>query len=281
MDAFGKHISDSAFLVNESRARNVPLSRDRFAHLWVTKTTRRLWEDFSRAVYPHDDIELGVRNRFFLERLASFVHENPGTVFVNMGAGFTSYPYLIDEPFDSIEIDYGHVVEFKREKIQEWQSAGSMPERAVAYIAADLQDGADLQRLRAELAARLAATPSFILMEGLTYYLSREGLDRILDMCAAVQGNGSVAAFDFWTPDTSTHPTFSRFRAFFEDRFGHAATRYNLFDIDFVRSIRGYTLVAHADVQTLEGEYAGTSVLARYDEILPEHYVLLKREMSR
>lgn len=281
MTSFNKHISESAFLVNESRARNVALSRDRFAHLWVTEGTRALWEAFSRDVYPHDAIELGVRNRFFLESLSAFVGANPGAVFVNMGAGFTSYPYLIDEPFRSIEVDFGHVIDYKRAKVQAWQSKGLMPERPLEYIAADLQSDAGILRLQEALDRRLKRSRSFILMEGLTYYLSREELVRLLELYKSLQQEGSIVAFDFWTPDTRTHPTFARLRTFFQDRFGHAETQYNLFELDFVRSIPGYELTAHTDVQTLEGEYLGTRVLAEYDEILPEHYILLKRVMKR
>jgi hypothetical protein len=82
---YGKHISESAFLVNESRARNVGLSHDRYARLWVSDATRKLWEDFAREVYPFDDIELSLRNRFFLERLEAELRKDRTTVFVNFG----------------------------------------------------------------------------------------------------------------------------------------------------------------------------------------------------
>lgn len=68
-----KHISETAFLVNESRARMVELSKDIYARLWVTERTKKIWEDFAKHVYPHDDLELSIRNRYFLEHLEKFV----------------------------------------------------------------------------------------------------------------------------------------------------------------------------------------------------------------
>jgi O-methyltransferase involved in polyketide biosynthesis len=279
MTTFDKHISESALLVNESRARNVSLSRDRFAHLWVGESTRALWEAFSREVYPHDAIELGARNRFFLESLAAFTDSVADPVFVNVGAGFTSYPFLLERPCTCIEIDYEHVVAVKRRKIEAWRREEILPARNIEFMAADLARDEDLRRLEEQLASRFAGSPSFILMEGLTYYLAPAGMETLLEIFRKLQTTGSLLAFDFWTPDTREHPTFDRLRRFFSERFGHRESHYNLFDIDRVRAIRGYDPVAHTNVQELERRFLGTTVLQHYDEILPEHYVILKREV--
>ena len=279
MNSFNAHISESAFLVNESRARNVSLSRDRFAHLWVNAATRELWEAFSSDVYPHDAIELGIRNRFFLTALESFVAEREHPVFVNIGAGFTSYPYLVDERCRTVEIDLAHVIEFKRQRADGWGREGRLPERRVEYIPADCTRSADVERLRETLERTIEDAPSFVLIEGLTYYLSRPALDALMRLCSSVQRERSLLAFDFWTPDTAHHPTFDRLRRFFSERFGHAETRYTLLMPKEIGAIGGYRLVRHTDVQELERTYLGTAVLADYDAILPEHYVLLERRM--
>lgn len=277
MPSFDTHISESALLVNESRARNVALSGDTYAHLWVTDATRALWEAFSSEVYPHDAIELGVRNRFFLTSLAAFVAAAADSVFVNVGAGFTSYPFLVDAACRSIEIDYRHVVEVKCARIDAWRRDGVLPARTVDFIAADLTRPDDVERLGGELATRIAGGSSFILMEGLTYYLPRSNLDALLRLFAGLQAAGSLLAFDFWTPDTADHPTFNRLRRFFSARFGHAESRYTLLTAEEIEAIAEYALVEHTDVQALERRYLGTNDLADYDAILPEHYVLLKR----
>jgi O-methyltransferase involved in polyketide biosynthesis len=275
--ACGEHISETAFLVNESRARNVELSRDRYAHLWVSDDTKKLWEDFSREVYPLDDIELSVRNRFFLERLDAALERDPTTVFVNFGAGFTSYPFLTERPCECIEVDYEHVCDFKRRKITDWRGEGILPDRDVEFIAADLADGVDVERLRAELALRLGERPSVATFEGITYYLDMGALVDLFEMLRGLQRPGSIVTLDFWTPDDAGRPIHARLKRFFNERFGFEETRYNIFDVDFINSLDGYTVLEITDVQELERIYAGTSRLSDPDKIIPEHYAVLSR----
>lgn len=263
--------------MNESRARRVELSRDRYSHLWVSDSTRRLWEDFSREVYPLDEIELGARNRFFLERLEAFIEANHDAVFVNFGAGFTSYPFLTERRCRCIEIDYEHVLAFKREKTTEWRREGLLPERDVEFLAADLRSEAERRKLREELDAEIGGRPSLFMMEGITYYLDPAVLNAIFEMSKGVQSRGSHLTFDFWTPESETHPVFIRFSDFFERRFGHQRTDYNFLDVDFVGSLSGYELVELTDIQRLERSYSNTRLLSDYRKILPESYAVLRR----
>ena len=271
------HIAESAFLVNESRARNVELSHDRYAHLWVSDATRKLWEDFTREVYPHDDVELPLRNRFFLERLNSGVCSGRVSAFANIGAGFTSYPFLTDETCRCIEVDYAHVLDYKRRNIAQWQEEGLLPARRIEFLAADLQDEQDVEKLSVSLRLWMKGDRSFILLEGITYYLAKPALRRLLEVFAATQTPGSMLAFDFWTPDVARHPVFLRFGKFFAERFDYRRGDYNLFEMGFVSSIPGYEVVETTSVQQLETVYAHTTRLAVYEQILPENYAVLKR----
>jgi O-methyltransferase involved in polyketide biosynthesis len=273
-----RHISDSAFLVNESRARNMELSQDRYAHLWVTDGTRRLWEDFSKEVCPHDAVELGLRNRFFLEQLNTFLVSNQDAVFINIAAGFTSYPFLVDQPCHCIEVDYPQVVGFKRAKINEWQSEGKLPERDINFLAADLTDERDLENVAYILKEQLAGRPSVIFMEGLSYYITKHQLNRLFSLFAGLQTPGSTIVFDYWRPDHLSHPVFIRFVKFFAERMDHGEKQYNLFDLEYIKSIPGYSVTAATDIQALEEKFAGTTILADYDTILPEYYAVLIKE---
>ncbi|NIM65393.1 MAG: hypothetical protein GTO51_05310 [Candidatus Latescibacteria bacterium] len=274
---FDKHISESAFLVNESRARNVDLSRDIFAHLWVDDSTQKLWDDFSREVYPHDEIELSLRNRFFLDCLNSHINADTSIVFVNVGAGFTSYPFLTNKPCRCIEVDYAHVIDFKRKKIEGWQEEGIVPKRGIDYIAADLNNKLEMEELGSILGSHLKINHSFILLEGLTYYLEMPVLRNLLAIFSELQVGDSILTFDFWTPDSADHPVFIRFREFFSKRFGYKEARYNLFDADFVRSIPGYSVVEITSIQDLEKVYSKTTFLSDYENILPEQYAVLMK----
>lgn len=272
-----KHISQSAFLVNESRARNVPLSRDPYAKLWVSDATRRLWEDFARKVYPFDDTEIPLRNRFYLHVLEMGLLLHPDTVLVNIAAGFTSYPFITEQPCPCIEVDFERVVNFKRLETEKWKRRGFLPDRDVEFIACDLSKRIEIAALRSRLERELAGRTSTVFLEGITYYLESEILSDLFALLTKIQVEGSTIAFDFWTPDAEEHPIHKRFRKFFADRFGHRETGYNLFEPAVLGVPRGYGLVERTDVVELERRYSDTSRLGDPEAILPEHYIVFER----
>ena len=275
------HIADTAFLVNESRARMVNISHDIYAEHWVLPErydyVRQLWDDFAAAVYPHDDLELSIRNRYFFERLQKFATAEENAVFVNIGAGLTSYPFLLEQPIRCIEVDYPEVVAFKEQRLKSLQDKGIIPDRLVAFFAADLNKAHSQCHLAEFLSAHLHGRLSFILLEGVTYYLERPVLASILRIFRNLQIPGSVLAFDFWKPNITMHPVFRRLKTFFAERFDHKEGDYHLFDEHFIRSINGYQIVEISTVVEQERTYAASSVLKNYEQILPENYAVLRR----
>ncbi len=277
-----QHISDTAFLVNESRARKLNISQDIYAEHWIVPEHRErihsLWDDFAREVYPYDDIELSVRNRYFLENLKQTVNSNKNTVFINLGAGFTSYPFLLKQAFFSIEVDYHHVVSFKRDRIKHLQKGGVLPYRSLEFISADLSNADDRKRLKEMLIPRVKDKVSFFLLEGVSYYLPMCELLSLVNDIRTIQTTQSIFAFDFWKPALSVHPIFIKLQTFFADRFGFKVSDYNLFDFEFIKSIKGYKLVETSDAVEQERIFAGTNILSDYNKILPENYAVLVRQ---
>ena len=277
---FVPHISDSAFLVNESRARRSDLSGDGYAQHWVVherrERVRTLWNDFSSCVYPFDDIVLSIRNRFFLERMQAFVDTHADPAVVNLGAGFTSYPFLLDPSIRVLEVDFPHVVAYKQSRIKDLTRGGILPARDIQFCGVDLTSPDDWTRLELALAAAADGRPSFILMEGLTYYLDPASLNRIFDIILEHQSIGSRVAFDYWPPELAPTPVFNRLRHFFETRLEHAPRDYNLLDEGYVRSRPGYTVAEHSNVVAEETRVLKTARL-RPEEILFEHYAILTR----
>jgi O-methyltransferase involved in polyketide biosynthesis len=276
-----QHISDTAFLVNESRARKLDVSQDIYAEHWVRPESRErirnLWDAFAREVYPHDDLELAVRNRYFFEHLVELVNISEKPVFVNLGAGFTSYPFLLNQAIPCIEVDYPHVIAYKQDRIKHLQEEGILPHRNLEFFPVDLCNADDREKLKVELAARISGNSSYILLEGVSYYLPMPALLAIIEFIRDIQSIGSIFAFDFWKPDLTRHPVFIQLQTFFADRFGFEARDYNLFDREFIESIASYQLLEISDATEQERIYAGTNVLADYSKILPENYAILTK----
>jgi O-methyltransferase involved in polyketide biosynthesis len=270
-----KTVSDTAFFVNESRSRKVELSRDIYAHLWITDEIRHMWDDFSREVYPHDDIALAIRNRFFLEQMIAFQKMSPDAVFINLGAGFTSYPFLFLMGSDFIEVDFEHVLEFKKKKILEWLNSGILPLRNITYFAADLNDCNHRAKLKENLGRWIMRRPSFILMEGLTYYLDSPILEELLASFMDAQNPGSVVAFDFWNESNEQSPVFIRFKKYWDDKFG--VKKYKYIENESLRSIDGYEISILTDVVEQERIFSDNPKMLSNEDVLPENYVVLRR----
>ena len=271
-----KSISDSAFLVNESRSRRVDISKDIYASLWINDSTNRLWNDFYNEVYSFDDIQLALRNRFFLEQMNSFIRESSQPVFVNIGAGFTSYPFLIKKPCKFIEVDLPNVIEYKQEKIRKFIENEKLPKRDITFISANICKKRDLMKLMKSLINNINNNPSFILLEGITYFLNKQHLNQLFNILSKLQSPTSILNFDFWKLDDADHPVIKRLMRFFSDRFGFAENQYNLIDTDFIQNIKGYELVESTDVQELEKTYTRGNFLADYNKIIPEYYIVLR-----
>jgi len=271
------NISATAFLSSQSRARAAEVSKDSYSGLWVSPETIHLWDNFAENVYPHDDLELALRCRFFLEKLQSFVKENANSIFINIAAGFTSYPFLIKPPCPSIEVDYPHVIDFKSSQLKKWQSEGILPKREIEFFPTDLKNASNLSDLRKAVCERIDEQPSYILMEGITYYLDIPILKNLLEIFRDSQVKGSLVAFDFWKPNIVNSPVFLKLEKYFAERFGFEARTYNLFDAEFISSIEGYEIVEITDVAQQEKVYCTSELLQNYESLLMENYAVLRK----
>ena len=276
------HISDTAFLVNESRLQKLDVSKDIYAKYWVQPESylrvHKLWNDFSKEVYPYDNIELAIRNRYFLEHLQNFINTRTNVVFINFGAGFTSYPFLINKNILCLEIDYHHVIEYKKNRVKQLQKNGVLPNRNIEFYSVDFNNFNECKKLKKWLAKKVKNTDSFILLEGVSYYLSIPVLNVIIELSRDIQSINSIFAFGYWRPHLITHPIFKKLQSFFSKKFGQETYNYNLFDKTFIQSINGYKILEITDVSKQEKILSNTNLLNDYNNILPENYAILSRD---
>ena len=135
-------------------------------------------------------------------------------------------------------------------------------------------------KLRKSLISNIKNNPSFILLEGITYFLNKQHLNQLFNILSEFQSTTSILNFDFWKPDDADHPVIKRLMRFFSDRFGFAENQYNLIDMDFIQNIKGYDLVEFTDIQELERIYTDDNFLSDYNKIIPEYYVILRPSQS-
>lgn len=124
------------------------------------------------------------------------------------------YPYLLPDTCRSLEVDYPKVVAYKAEKTAAWKTQGALPDREVAYFGFDLSTDVRDHALDAAMRDWLGRRKGFALMEGLTYYLPKESLDRLFAALAETLPAGSLVAFEHWPEDADAYPSFVHGGAF-------------------------------------------------------------------
>jgi O-methyltransferase involved in polyketide biosynthesis len=273
----GTDVSVTAFIVNASRARLEALSGDIYAKLWVTDETKRLWDEFSREVYPYDDVNLSLRHRFFLDHLKDFTGKYDNPLFVNIAAGLTSYPFLLDKPCRCVETDFPHVIKFKKEKILRWQQDGIVPPRETEYYPLNLENKVARERFVKKV-FRIGYRPAIVIMEGLLYYLTMDTINALFKLYETTLPAGSLVIFDFWGPDADTYPVVRNLMQYLSKSNAMPSRELTYLDMQYISGIEGFNVIEHTDIAALERKYAESRVLQDRDNRFPGEYIVLGRQ---
>lgn len=271
-------VSVTAFIVNESRARLESLSKDPYAKLWVTDETKRLWEELAREVYPYDHINLSLRNRFYLDRIEEFVNGHKDALFINMAAGFTSYPFLIDPSCQCKETDYAHIMAFKKKKVEQWEEEGVLPHRSVEFYPLDMENPQELKQFKHAFASWCSGKPAVVAMEGLVYYLSTGTIGSLFSLYEKYLAKGSLVVFDFWGPDSDSYPVIQGVKKYLSKISTGPVKAFTYLDMNYIKGIDGFSLVEHTDIAELERWYAESRVLQDKAHRFPTEFVVIRRD---
>jgi len=272
-------ISGTAFVVNYSRARLPEISHDPYAYLWVTPEAIALWDELARQVYPNDDLNLSLRNRFYLDLMERYRKENPGAAIIVLASGFTNYPFLLSGEGPVLEIDLPHILHYKRQQLSQWIQQQKVPDRQVIYEPADLNSKADRERVKNSIRKIIGNHPSLITLEGLTYYLNKNTLDDLFTIFREVQSPGSLVAMDYWKPETLQYPVMVRLKDFLDRKFGYTGQQWFLFDESFIRSLPGFQVISSTDITSLELSCSTTRLFQGKDNKIPVYFsVLIRKE---
>ncbi|MBC6417998.1 MAG: class I SAM-dependent methyltransferase [Prochloron sp. SP5CPC1] len=277
-------LSSTAFLTAIARARRKDVSLDSLAPYWLPANME---EDFNafhqrylQQVCDVEDIGLALRNRYFLTAICDFQSANPEGVFINFAAGLSSYPYLLEQSIESYEIDLAEMIEFKASRIQQIIEQLQLPQRPVHFLVGDLSDPEESISIFETLAHHIDGRPTFVLLEGISYYLKAELWQFYLGRIAEIQETNSVLAFDFWPPSALQHPVFQRLRSFYQDEFDWPESDFQLIDPNSLTMTSGYSNVKITHALAEEAAFFQKSLPDRYDATFLEHFAVLHRRKS-
>jgi len=274
-------VSGTAFVVNYSRSKMVNISKDIYATLWVTPDSISLWDDLARNVYPNDDLNLSLRNRFYLEHLKKFVGENKNPVFIGIASGFSNYPFLVEGNCRFMEFDLPHIMELKKNEVTQWMKEKKLPERRIEYVSTDLNDEKQRMEMKEILKETICENPSFVTMEGVTYYLKREALNDVFRILGEIQKEGSITAFDYWKPDAMEYPVMVKLEEYLDKKFGYRDQDWDLLDETYIKKIKGFAEIESTDIAELELEYSVTRRFQGMENKIPVHFSVLKKVQTK
>ncbi len=269
-------IPETAFVTSLFRASDEALSMDSFAHLWGSPKTALHVDRYVASVSQYEPLAHCLRNRYFYETLASCFRNGNIDVLINFGCGFSMYPFLLHKDLAHIEIDLPHIIDIKKEQIGHWQTNGILPPRVISYISADFICG-DLDWLVSTLLGNLEGRTSFILIEGVLFFLSVKDTANLFRVFQDIQAPGGMVGSVSFTPELEKTAVFQRLIAFAESNLEKNDNfEYQTMENSFYEQLDGYQLTEHQDTFSLAGLYAAEIAVER-EEVLNEHIYILKK----
>jgi O-methyltransferase involved in polyketide biosynthesis len=273
-----EEVQDSALIVNAYRAWRSKESGDPYAALWVTPARER-WADQYAAQVGHSEILVhALRHHYFLGKLRAFLTNRPDSVLVNIGAGFTHYPYLLPAEVSCCELDTETTLCHKREKLAEWERTGRLPHRNIEFIAVtDLNDPRETDRLALRLDGWIARRPSFVLFEGVFFFLNRDAIRHWFEVLAALQVPSSQLACTSFRPEETEKAMFHRLVQYCHQDYRMRGFVPTTLPTAFYREQHGYALAECKDYFELAVSLRVRHELADRTEVLEEDVHILDR----
>ncbi|MEY8861541.1 class I SAM-dependent methyltransferase [Tenacibaculum singaporense] len=272
MSGLGIEIHETAFVTSTFRSLNEDLSRDVYAKLWNNSRTNVLVKKYLNQVCVEEVSAHCLRNRFFLEEIEKLRPE----VLINFGSGFSMYPFLLDQSIINIEIDKKEIVDYKKEKVKEFQNQEELPKRTIHFIGVDFSEDYVEDLLKRIKAIKKNKT-SFILIEGVLFFLSRNDTDKLFDFFSILQKEGDYIGSASFQKGLKKSEGFKKLLDFCnKEMVKTEASDWQTIEDGFYKENKSYDLINHQDYFSLSKKY-NNEVKLEKDLILNENFYILKK----
>tara|TARA_R110000751_G_scaffold2235_2_gene11868 strand:+ start:1586 stop:2470 length:885 start_codon:yes stop_codon:yes gene_type:complete len=269
-------IHETAFVTSAFRATDVNLSGDHFAYLWNNPKAEKWAEEYLTKVSSEETFTHCLRNRYFLDKIKENIIKNGIEVLINFGAGFSMYPFLLDQKIIHIEIDKPEIVAHKKYKIEQWQNEDLLPKRNIQFVGVDFSKEFK-EGLLATIESVKGKKKCFILIEGVLFFLDREETDSLFQLFNLIQDTGDIIGSASFQDNLKQTLAFKRLLNFFGEKVSKTrASDYQTIQDSYYREISGYSLVDHQDYFSLSKTYSH-EILQDRELILNENFYLLQK----
>ncbi len=270
-------IHETAFVVSTYRSHHEDISKDTYAKLWNNPATDAIIPDIFKRVSKYEAILHSLRNRFFYERMNTFFKKNEGGTLINFGAGFSMYQFSFGNYVNTIEIDKKDIIDYKKDKVDHWTKEGKLPTRDITYSAIDFNKNTPTEII-ASLRPLIQKEPTFILLEGVLFFLDRKTTNTLFEVFKKLQELGDLVGVVTYLPEVENTQVYKRLLHYFDshndtnDSFMHQTIPEAYF-----RNIDGYKVIENTDEFELSTIYAPEHGIKDKTTILNETIFLLER----
>jgi O-methyltransferase involved in polyketide biosynthesis len=243
------------------RAQNPNASRDSFAHLWIRDGVATWANQFEEHVSHYEGILHCMRNRYFHDALQQYTSNNPTALCLNLGAGFSMYPYSLPETLVHLEIDFPEIVQFKDENTAQFNKAGNIPHRNVTRLAANIVTNEGQDAIRKAL-SNFQKTRKIILIEGVFFFLRKNEIASVLDFCRGIMKPGDVLLCNSYADTVKDTAVFQRLTNYFATELNVTGQANTALPLSFFETLPQFTLQHHCGTLELgkQLEYIPSSV---------------------
>lgn len=270
-------IFETAFVTADFRASDVALSKDRYAHLWPSEGTKTYRQAYVESVSRYEPFAHCLRNRFFLDKIENLFKEQKIELLINFGCGFSMYPFLLPKTLAHIEIDMPQPINYKKKKITDWCASKKLPERDITFLEADFTSNYE-QPLLEKIRSIKQNKRSFILLEGVLFFIGKPETDRLFNLFSSIQGTGEYVGSVSFQKKIESRTAFKKLIQFTEERLvANEKFCYQTVEDSYYLNMADYTLVDHENTFTVAKQYAPKKTLEP-DEVLDEHFYILKKQ---
>lgn len=270
-------IHETAFVTATYRASNEELSKDNYSKKWKNPKTDKWIENYVKKVSIEEPFVHCLRNRFFYETIRRLIEQEKIEVLINFGCGFSMYPFLFHERLINIEIDQKDLIDHKKTHIQSLIKKGELPKRKIHYLSKDFN--LQKEELESEIKEIVKGKKSFVLLEGVIFFLSRKSTNELVELISKIQSKesyfGSVSFLDTITETKC----FKRLVKFYkEEVILNNKFEYLTLPTKYYETIPAYKLIKHEDYVSLSKKYSPENIIENGDLILNENMYILKKK---
>lgn len=186
-----------------------------------------------------------------MDKIKDLVKIEEIEVLINFGSGFSMYPFLINEKLINIEIDKPEIIDCKKTKIKEWQKNNLLPERNIHFIGVDFSENYK-EDLLSKIGAIKGNKPSFILVEGVLFFLDREETDSLFNFFDLIQNKGDFIGSASFQETIKETLAFKNLLNFFSKKVSKTnESEYQTIQDEYYQTKKNYKLIDQQDYFSL------------------------------